>query len=545
MIQAVLLLAAGIAFEFTLTALAAAIPGDAYFETSFTVAALAATPMLALAALVGFSPVLLWRSTVIRWDKTDSIGGLRFVVFGIAASLAWSHAAYPFNYYYGEAHAFDRWLLIALLFTILRSPIFVPLFALEMVISRGQLQHPIATMSLVAEELPLRILGIVALAGLWNVVVEWSPVAKLLERAKALLRVEAPAAIAAPAIVFAMLCLVGSYYGHAGLAKLRIGESPLDWANYSHMENLFVGAYAKGWQWVGDYDSMLAFADIVQAFSTPLALATIALEIAMVLVFAHRIGSIVLVISIFLMHLGIVAVSGIFFWQWVVVDAVLALWLFWFRNEASLDALYAGRRGLGSIAIIVFVMWAFPSNDFTWWNTKWYSVLEVEVLDKEGKSYRVARDDFGPYLFSDYIRPPGTLMYMFGFGSTPNQQMMEQVEITNPEALQTFIRQHRVENLSAYSPEPARRDIDDFMTRYFRNRNRRTATNGGPSDYLVPFVLPAPLTHLRWYQADDFYRDQAPVVAVRIRHIEMYYTGDGLAEFGNQVLHTIRIPDSP
>lgn len=80
------------------------------------------------------------------------------------------------------------------------------------------------------------------------------------------------------------------------------------------------------------------------------------------------------------------------------------------------------------------------------------------------------------------------------------------------------------------------------MLRYFQNRNRRMARGSSSGDHVFPFFLSAPLSRMRYLNADNLYDDQAPVVEVRIRHIETYYTGDTLVPVEEQVIQTIEIP---
>ena len=58
------------------------------------------------------------------------MGGFRWPIFGVAATLAWAYAGYGYNYYFDQAHLWDRLLLTLLLFAILRSPRLISVFAL-------------------------------------------------------------------------------------------------------------------------------------------------------------------------------------------------------------------------------------------------------------------------------------------------------------------------------------------------------------------------------------------------------------------------------
>lgn len=544
MIQAFLLILAGIGFESALVALEQSIPVRVYFAPSFTAALLSTVPALILPTGLLLALASLAKKPAFDWSHTDSIGGLRWVAFSAVAALCWSHAAYPFNYYYDQAHALDRFLLVLLMLATLRSPLVIPLFVFEMIISRGQLRHGISSLTPIGDELPIRLLGIIAAAALWNAAIASPRLATLWKHTRfsrdRLPRLRATT----PAIVFAILCLVGSYYGFAGVAKLRIGDGMLDWVRDSHMENLLIGAYLNGWQWIGNVASALAHADTLRGLSPLLAFTTVAVECGMILLLVHRLGTIFLVISVLFMHLGIVAVSGIFFWKWLLIDVVLAVWLFAIRDDESIATLYSPTKALGSVLIIVATMLAFGTNEFTWWNTRWYSMLEVQAIDADGRHTRVAADDFAPYMLIDYMHPPGSKADTFGFGSTRNQEFAQRIEATDPQTLHSFLQQRRAENRTSEN-EQVPRYVDDFMLRYFQNRNRRLADAQAGDTFKhqqLPFIVSAPLLHLRAPHGIEHYDDSSPVVEVNIYHREMFYTGSNLVQLDEILLHTVKIP---
>lgn len=542
------LLLFGIALERGFTAFERWIPRDIYFESSFTLALFSAAPLLLVPVLLASSPAPLallparaLRTDVLGWSNTDSIGGLRWFAFSLVVALCWSYAAYPYNYYYGQAHLLDRWLVVLLALGTLRSPLLIPLFLFELMISRGQLRHPINSLAPITEELPIRLLCIIAGLALWNLVASSQRFANGSERTRRENRGSVFSRIPTHVLVYALLCILGCYYGFAGIAKLTIGESLLDWARDSHMENLFVGAYLNGWPLIDSQESLLSMARIVRNLSVPIATATILLECGMIFVLAHRVGTIVLVGSILMMHLGIVAMTGIFFWQWVVVDISLAIWLWWIREDETLGAIYSTRNAVASVLIIVTLIWTFGVNRFTWWNTKWYSVLEVEVLDDEGRRYRVDYGDFYPFLLIDFLQPDGAAADTIIYGMTFKQELMNRIETTNPRELRAFLRQQRAENIS-HTHLRTKRNVENFMLRYFRNRNRLIAQGSSPGHHVFPFIVSAPLSRMRYVKAANLYDDRAPVVEVKIRHVETYYTGESLVPFAEQVIATIAIP---
>jgi len=81
-----------------------------------------------------------------------------------------------------------------------------------------------------------------------------------------------------------------------------------------------------------------------------------------------------------------------------------------------------------------------------------------------------------------------------------------------------------------------KRIFNDFMRRHVKHRNR------GPERSVPPFLLPSPALHNRHLTAPNLYRDQAPIVAIQLRCVEILYSGSKLYRMRDEIVHTVRIP---
>ena len=100
-LQIATLLVAGVGIEHAVFAFERWIPRTIYFEPSFTLALLGSVQWLVLPVLLLTAPLFWRRSNHLDWDAIDSIGGFRWVVFGVAVAMCWSYAGYPINHYFG------------------------------------------------------------------------------------------------------------------------------------------------------------------------------------------------------------------------------------------------------------------------------------------------------------------------------------------------------------------------------------------------------------------------------------------------------------
>jgi hypothetical protein len=541
--HAIGLLLFSVFFGTIFTAAEAGIPRGIYSDSSFTLSLVEQVPLALVLALTSAFFVLWLISPVGRgrlaWQQIDSIGGFRWPVFVVAMTLAWAYAGYSYNYYLDQSHVWDRWLLVLLMLGTLRSPLLIPIFVLEIVVSRAQFSHPINAVTPIGDELPIRLLGIVVGCALWNGLLDGLKVVQSGPRFGFLKGRRLPARIQTQSMVFSVLCLIGFYYAFAGLGKLMLGANPSDWLMFSHMENLFVASHPNGWLNHVSEARILELAQIVRALHFPIAITTLAIELGMVLILLRRRGTLLLLAAVSSMHLGIVVTSGIIFWKWMSLDLALLVWLWLRRNDEKIRRMYSPSAFVVSLVMIGAISVGLDNNYFAWWNTKWIQLNEVEVIDESGNSYLVDFADFSPYTLFDMYKPAERRFSTNVYAMSVNQRVMKFFEEGDPGKLERFFtpRVKVREGPKAGGKEGRKERIfGEFMTRYFMNRNRT------PGRRVPPFWLGAPSLHNRHLSGPDLYRDQAPVVEVRLRFREIYYSGSELELMRNEIVYSFPIP---
>ena len=540
--HAVGLLLFGIFFGKVCDSIAAGIPRPIYFDSSFTLSLVKQVPLalgLALASMVFalclFVPAGRGRFS---WNEIDSIGGFRWPIFIVATTLAWAYAGYPYNYYFDQSHVWDRWLLILLMFGILRSPLLIPVFVFEIVVSRTQFSHPINVITLIGDELSIRVLGIVLGCALWNGLLDGLRAIQSGSRFGFLDGRRLPARIQTHAMVYSILCLIGFFYAFAGLGKLILGTNLTDWMRFSHMENLFIASYLNGWLNHFPEARILELAQYIRTLQLPIAFTTLAIEWGLLLILLRQRGTLLLLAAVSLMHLGIVATSGIIFWKWMALDLSLLAWLWLRRNDGEIRRMYSTPSFVTSIVMIGAISVGFGHNYFAWWNTKLILLNEIVVRDESGNTYLVDYADFSPYTVFDMYKPGLRRAYTNVYAMSVHQRVMEFFEEGDPVKLQRFFAP-RVESGWGPTEELKERVFGEFMTRYFMNRNKR------PMRPVLPFLLAAPSLHNRHLSASDLYRDQAPVVEVQLRYREIYYSGSELRRMRDEIVYSFRLPQPP
>ena len=519
--------------------LEAGLPSGIYFAKSFTLSLVKQVPLALVLALVSVSFVIWLVLPTSRhrltWHGIDCIGGLRWPIFAMGATLAWNYAGHPYNYYFDQSHCWDRWLLILLLLGMLRSPLLIPVFALELLVSRAQFSHPINAITTIGDELPIRVLGMVAGCALWNGLLGGLESVRAGKRFTFLNERRLPPLIRTDSLVYSILCLIASYYAFAGLAKLLLGASLTDWMRFSHMENLFVASYLNGWLNHLPEARILEVADSIRSISVPISVVTVLVEMSMALILLRQRGTALLLGAISSLHIGIVFMTGIIFWKWVVVDVSILVWLWLRRNDDEIRRMYTGWRFVASLPLMAVIMLVSHGNYFTWWNTKWIKVYEFEARDDAGNVYLVDYADFSPYVLFDIYQRRAPLVETYIYGGSLNQQLMRRLEELDRAGL-AHLLSSAAESGEGPAQEREKRTIGAFMKRYFKHRNNR------PARGVSAFALPPPAMHNRHLSAPNLYRDQAPIVGLQLRFIEFFYSGSELHQMRNEIVHTIEIP---
>ncbi|MEM9553853.1 MAG: hypothetical protein AAGC60_06325 [Acidobacteriota bacterium] len=284
----------------------AALPKSAYESTSLLASALREPAVLAL--VLGPCVVLapFWRR--IAWPALDPRRRIRLAVLVPAALLTWAVATFGHNHYFDQPYLADRLVLVVLCALVWLHPLFVAPLTFALLAFSSQTLHPLPGSSWiwVDRRLPFDILVLFL----------------------AYLAVKALCAPRRPWLFpFMALCLAGGTYWHAALAKMSAGPTPWTWLLDNHTSNLLVSSHlAIGFAGFLELDTVLALARMVRPFDGVLNLVTLVIEASgLLLVVSRRLTHGVL-LALVLLHCGIVFLSGIFFWKWILVDLAL-VWL--------------------------------------------------------------------------------------------------------------------------------------------------------------------------------------------------------------------------
>jgi hypothetical protein len=314
------------------------------------------------------------------WDQLEDGRALRWLVVAVTAVPAWALSCYARNLYLDQWHLPDRLLIVALWVAIAWRPLFVFPFALAAAGMAGQFVIPLGFISWTEMGVLLRFPVLVG--AFWIV-------RAITGRRQS------------DVFIFAWVCVVAATYWTSGLGKLRVG-----WLTHPHVHLLLLGAYANGWLAFLEPRVVERAARVVASLAWPFMLFTLIVECGALVLLWRRWSLIAFFVLATAFHLGAFAMTGIFFWKWIVVDAMLVIYLLRGRRLTLLPIFTPGLFALSVAATLASPLWA-PSENLTWFDTPLTYSLELEGVDARGGAHALPAGFFRPYGDAIVLGPAG------------------------------------------------------------------------------------------------------------------------------------------
>lgn len=324
-----------------------------------------------LLVIVALAALLLarWRSVWVRWVEVDPGGRIRAISFACAGVLGWMYSTYAWNHYLGVGHWVDRLLLGSLAIAIFWRPVFVFPFLFTLWPLLGQFQIPLGGFSWAVAYLPARILLLLATLFLWGIVRRQWYCAEFW---------------------FLLLCLVAGHYFTPGLGKLKNG-----WLVYDHIYYLLPNTYANGWLGFLSETRISQITRLLSVANVPMKLFAAVAEMgAIAFVWRHGISKLFLVAWV-LFHVGVLALSGICFWPWIIIDLTLLV-LIWKRHllaEHQQDRVHQ----IASLLLIGSAYWWSGAVNLSWIDSPATYTYRVVGISEEGQEYEVPPHALTPF----------------------------------------------------------------------------------------------------------------------------------------------------
>ncbi len=375
--------------------------------------------------------------------------------------LAWRFLSYDYNLYFDQSHYFDRSLLLLFALLVYWRPLFLPLFLLLLAAIIWQFAIPLGGYSWAQQNMPIRLLTLFVGAWLLRTIsnrewtYEW---------------------------LFLSCCLVATHYWSPGLQKLKLA-----WINHASVHNLLPNTYSNGWLSFLSVDQMEQATSLLTTLNPLIVATTLFIQLGVVLCLWKR-WLFISFLSLFLcFHLGILLVSGIFFWQWIMLEIGLS-WLLtrtWFiKNYVFFNTpLFL----LSIVLILTASFWAKPVP-LAWYDANAAYTYKFEAITGNQHKHELSPRFFSPYTYQFSLGKFGYLVNrpLLGivWGSTQNKAVINGLkQVSNLSELSALER--KIGTVKYNAKKAAR--FDQFIQQYISNLNQHKRPR------LFPFsLLPSP-----------------------------------------------------
>lgn len=449
------------------------------------------------------------RELFVPWGRLEGGRSLRILVGAIAGILAWAFATYDVNLLAGQTHLADRLSLLALAALVVWRPAFVLPFVVGVVVMATQFHLPIGPYSTAEAYALLRMLMLVPVALALRAVTgrSWSR----------------------DLLFVAVLVLAESYL------RCGIGKLALDWASHGHVYLLLFATYSNGWLGFLDADGVAALGRFVARFDWLMVGGTLILECGAFLAFRHRRILLVLLGGWILFHAGVATVSGIAFWKWAIVDAVL-LGIFLSREGRDAFPLFSRTHFWLSLPVLAVGLVLFRPINLAWYDSPTSYTYRFVGVGESGREYALGPAYFAPFDYTftlssfHYLCHEPTLDITWGaaWDRTAVRQLLDAHDAADVRA---------VEEARGHVPFDADRTahLDRFLSTFVDAYNRR----GSKKTFLSPVAAPAQL----WtFAREEVYPAEDPIRLVRVVQITTLFDGERYTECRERELHRVSIP---
>ena len=324
-------------------------------------------------------------------------------------------------------------------------------------------------------------------------------------------------------VLFLFLCLCGSHYFVPAMKKVSLGPHWYSWMLDNRLHTITISAYLWGWLRFLPEARVIRFVRFLRPFDRLFQIGTLTLQVGAVFILFDQWLCFGLIIMFTFFNLTVAALSGIFFWQWMVVNSLLG-WAVWNLPPDVAALLFGFQNGLVAAAILVLLplrgkVWA-PIR-LGWWDTPFSCRVHYEVKGKSGVWYGLYNDFMCPnerifgQVYGAFLVDEKRITWHIG-----ESHKREQFDALNAVGEDLAKLERAKEELGSSHYDSNLEFIHDrYITAFFRN------FNAGHRKRLFPVWLKAPGGQLfYWGELPRFY-GQEPIDELVIHYREHYFDG--------------------
>ena len=455
------------------------------------------------------------------WPAIAGSPSARLVAGGVVAFLTWKAVTRDIDPVLGDAHALERMTLVACAIGTWWSPAFAVAAALLLTTPFALWEHH-AT-------LPMRVLlATVAFAVL---VAAAAPFPQVMRDASILF--------------WFALTIEMSHYVITALAKGWLGPKWSSWHRDNRLHHLAASAYAWGWMRFLPWSSWRKVVHGVRRFERPMQGLVFLIEALAPLALLHQHAAIAMLVMLSCFHVGVFALSGLLFWDWILTNLTVALGIGMLPEHVVAQVF----GPIQTLAALVFTA-VFPLRHklwrpmpLGWWDTPFTQRIHWVAHGKSGKAYGLYANFWCPHerLFGKvnacYLAPVPVMTYHLG--EVWKHELRDAIRNAGPDNDELDAVREQ------FGIEPRSPELTDNHVSYIRRLFHEL--NHGAKKHVLPSwlrVLKAPGGQCFYWGELPPFRGQERTESVTLHYREEYYDGERIVRLRDEQVLSIPIDAS-
>ena len=347
------------------------------------------------------STFLLFFHKKLSWSSFENYKTLRLLVIIILFPIFWEQFFYDYNFYHDSDFLVDKILLLLFMVLVYIHPSFVFMFISLGMILFSLLGVPLAESS----------------SSHWP---EMRPIYDLTIMFISFLLLNIVRNVKTNIFLLLALSIHASNYFIPGVAKIEISPNGWEWTFLDNLDNLFVSSYLYGWLGFIHEDIIMSIAKIIDILDPALTIFNMILQLGAIFLLINKRVSITLFLLFEALHIGIFIVSGIFFWEWIIINVGFAYILHTLPKE---DTAFLFDKKVNMIFMMLLILSPLMYRPFifAWWDGAVNTVYDIYIETDDNKTIKLNKIDLSPYYevfiqnHLSYINPDPTLVNNHGF----------------------------------------------------------------------------------------------------------------------------------
>lgn len=347
------------------------------------------------------------------------------------------------------------------------------------------------------------------------------------------------------AFVFTAMMMLATHYVITAFAKARLGPRWYSWMFDNRLHHVVASARSWGWARFVPLRTFTRSVGLLRRIEVPLQIGTFALEASTPLLLLHPNLAIGYAVAYCGFHVVVFVTTGIFFWEWMVTNAMLA-WLIGSLPTGSIAQAFGPVATLAGMALMLLPLtgrlWKlFPLG---WWDTPLTQRVEWRVTTSSGRIYGLYNDFMCPHERL-YGRCHGSFLvtqpvFTYHLGEVWRRELRDAIRALKhrPEGIDPLRQQFGIDVSHAGQARQHKAYLKVFFQRL----------NAGARKSILPRGLrwlKAPGGQFYYWGDLPGYRRQEPVQRLEAWYREEYFDGEDYRLLSEKLLMDIEVDPHP